>query len=86
MHPRRKFGGRLGHQAHDRRTNAARGATMRPPYWSWIHVISSDIRTRRVTRLEQVQALESRYKSGANDPDIYKKYLTQGAFMKLGAV
>ena len=56
------------------------------PYWSWTHVTSSDIQTGRVTRLEQVQALEGRYKSGANDPDIYKKYLTQGALMKLGAV
>lgn len=56
------------------------------PYWSWAHVTASDIQTGRITRLEQVQALEARYKSGANDPEIYNKYLTQGALMKLGAV
>ncbi|WP_428313342.1 DUF1329 domain-containing protein [Hydrocarboniphaga sp.] len=56
------------------------------PYWSWTHVTSSDIQTGRVTRLEQVQSLEGRYKSGANDPAIYDRYLTQGALMKLGAV
>ncbi|HSW12616.1 MAG TPA: DUF1329 domain-containing protein [Solimonas sp.] len=56
------------------------------PYWSWTHVTASDIQTGRVTRLEQVRELEKVHRSGANQPDLYSKYLTQGALMKLGAV
>lgn len=55
------------------------------PYWSWAHVTASDIQTNSVTRLEQVKELETVHKSGANDPGIYDKYLTQGALMRLGA-
>ena len=55
------------------------------PYWSWAHVTASDIQTGSVTRLEQVRVLEEAHFSGANDPEIYDKYLTQGALMRLGA-
>ncbi len=56
------------------------------PYWSWAHVTASDIQTGRVTRLQQVQNIEGSYVSGANDPTIYDKYLTQAALQRLGAV
>lgn len=55
------------------------------PYWSWAHVTASDIQTNSVTRLEQVKELEGAHKSGANDPKIYERYLTQAALMRLGA-
>lgn len=55
------------------------------PYWSWAHVTSSDIQTGSVTRLEQVRVLENAHFSGANDPKIYDRYLTQLALMTLGA-
>ncbi len=54
------------------------------PYWSWCHVTCSDIQTGRVTRLEQVRSIEG-HNSGANDPKMYEKYLTQSALMRLGA-
>ena len=54
------------------------------PYWSWCHVTCSDIQTGRVTRLEQVRSVEG-HNSGANDPKMYEKYLTQTALMRLGA-
>lgn len=54
------------------------------PYWSWCHVTCSDIQTGRVTRLEQVRVIEG-HASGANDPKMYDKYLTQTALMRLGA-
>jgi len=56
------------------------------PYWSWAHVTCSDIQTGRVTRLHQVKSLQGIHHSGANDPSIYDKYLTQAALMRLGAV
>ncbi|WP_240433485.1 DUF1329 domain-containing protein [Solimonas sp. K1W22B-7] len=56
------------------------------PYWSWTHVTASDIQTGRVSRLEQVRELEKIHRSGANQPDLYNRYLTTGALMKLGAV
>lgn len=55
------------------------------PYWSWSHVTCSDIQTGRVTRLEQVKNVEG-HMSGANDPGIFDKYLTQAALIRLGAV
>jgi len=55
------------------------------PYWSWTHVTASDIQSGYVTRLEQVKSLDGRHASGANDPQIYDKYLTQSALIKLGA-
>ncbi|HEX4870781.1 MAG TPA: DUF1329 domain-containing protein [Nevskiaceae bacterium] len=56
------------------------------PYWSWAHVTCSDIQTGDVTRFEQVRAVEKIHRSGANDPKIYERYLTQAALMRLGAV
>ena len=56
------------------------------PYWSWAHVTSSDIQTGSVSRLEQVRQVENIHFSGANDPKIYDKYLTQNAIMRLGTV
>jgi hypothetical protein len=56
------------------------------PYWSWTHVLASDIQTNSVTRLQQVKSLENIHVSGANDPTIYDRYLTQKALMHLGAV
>ena len=58
----------------------------RHPYWSWAHVTAADIQTGKITRLEQVKSLETIHVSGANDPRLYERYLTQGALMKLGAV
>jgi len=56
------------------------------PYWSWAHVTSSDIQTNSVTRIEQVRAVEGAHVSGANDPKMYDRYLTQAALQRLGAV
>jgi hypothetical protein len=56
------------------------------PYWSWSQVTASDIQTGKITRLEQVKALDGIHVSGANDPKLYERYLTQAALMKLGAV
>ena len=56
------------------------------PYWSWAHVTASDIQTGSVTRLEQVRQLENSHFSGANNPSIYDRYLTQKALMALGAI
>jgi len=39
------------------------------PYWSWTHVLASDIQTNSVTRLQQVRALENIHVSGANESD-----------------
>ncbi len=55
------------------------------PYWSWTHVTCSDIQTGRVTRLEQVKNVEG-HLSGANDPTMYDRFLTQTALTRLGAV
>ncbi len=55
------------------------------PYWSWCHVTSSDIQTGRVTRLEQVRNVEG-HLSGANDPEMFDKYLTQASLIRLGAI
>lgn len=55
------------------------------PYWSWCHVTCSDIQTGRVTRLEQVRKVGD-HLSGANDPKMYDKYLTQASLIRLGAM
>lgn len=57
----------------------------RHPYWSWTHVHASDVQTGSVTRLEQVRQLETVHQSGANNPKMYERYLTQAALMRLGA-
>lgn len=54
------------------------------PYWSWASVTASDIQTGTVTRLQQVKSLENRFHSGANDPEMYGRFLTQTALMRLG--
>ncbi|MGQ0699477.1 MAG: DUF1329 domain-containing protein [Panacagrimonas sp.] len=54
------------------------------PYWSWCHVTASNVQTGSVTRLEQVKEVED-HRSGANDPKMYDRYLTQGALMRLGS-
>lgn len=56
------------------------------PYWSWTHVHASDIQTGSVTRLEQVRQIETVYQSGANDPKLFERYLTEAALNRLGAV
>jgi hypothetical protein len=56
------------------------------PYWSWTHVTAADIQSGRITRMEQVKAIGGDHRSGANDPKIYDKYLTQSALMRLGAL
>lgn len=55
------------------------------PYWSWSHVHAFDLQTGRMTRLEQVRELAGGYRTSANDPSIYDKYLTNAALMRLGA-
>lgn len=55
------------------------------PYWSWTHVHAADVQTGSVTRLEQVRQLETVHASGANDPKLYERYLTQAALIRLGA-
>ncbi len=55
------------------------------PYWSWTHVTASNLQTGSVTRLEQVRQSENQHFSGANDPKMYDRYLTQAALMRLGS-
>lgn len=57
----------------------------RHPYWSWAHVHAFDVQTGRMTRLEQVRTIAGGHHSGANDPRLYDKYLTNAALMQLGA-
>jgi len=54
------------------------------PYWSWCHFTASDIQTGDVTRVEQVKVHDTQHKSGANDPSMYERYLTQNALRSLG--
>ncbi len=56
------------------------------PYWSWVHVTASDIQTGGITRLQQVRELDGEHQSGANEPSIYERYLTQLALHNLGRV
>ncbi|SEQ47388.1 Protein of unknown function [Solimonas aquatica] len=56
------------------------------PYWSWTHVTASDIQTGDVTRLQQVRQIAGGHMSGANDPGIFERYMTQKALIRLGAV
>tara|TARA_R110000787_G_scaffold6770_3_gene23476 strand:+ start:961 stop:2337 length:1377 start_codon:yes stop_codon:yes gene_type:complete len=55
------------------------------PYWSWGHVTASNIQTGEVTRLEQVRKVDN-HLSGAHDPAIYDRYMTQAALTRLGKV
>jgi len=54
------------------------------PYWSWSHVHAFNLQTGRMTRLEQVRSISGGHQSSANDPDLYDRYLTNTALMRLG--
>lgn len=54
------------------------------PYWSWTHVHVFDVQSGRMTRLEQVRAVADGHQTSVNDPDLYDKYLTKTALMRLG--
>jgi hypothetical protein len=56
------------------------------PYWSWTHVIASDIQSGGITRLQQVRQVDNAHFSGANRADLYDRYLTQAALLRLGGV
>ena len=55
------------------------------PYWSWCHFMASDIQTGDVTRVEQVKVHDTVHASGANDPSMYERYLTQNSLRSLGS-
>lgn len=55
------------------------------PYWSWTHVHAFDIQTSRMTRLEQVKAINGGHMTRANDAGIYDRYLTNNALVRLGS-
>ena len=55
------------------------------PYWSWTRVHAHDVQTNRVTRLEQVKEVVGGYRSEANIPDAYDRFLTKGALRRLGS-
>ena len=54
------------------------------PYWSWTRVHAHDVQTNRVTRLEQVKQVGGGYRSEANNPDAYDRFLTKGALRRMG--
>ena len=54
------------------------------PYWSWTRVHAHDVQTNRVTRLEQVKEVVGGYRSEANNPDAYDRFLTKGALRRMG--
>ena len=54
------------------------------PLWSWGHVHAFDLQSGRMTRLEQVRTIAGGHQSSANDPQIYDRYLTRSALMRLG--
>jgi hypothetical protein len=54
------------------------------PYWSWTHVHAFDAQTRRMSRLEQVRTLPGGLTTSVNDGNIYDRYLTTNALMRLG--
>lgn len=56
------------------------------PYWSWSHVTAADVQTGRLTRLEQVRAVEGGHETSVNNPAIFERYLTQTALMRLGKI
>lgn len=56
------------------------------PYWSWTHVHAFDAQTQRMTRLEQVKAAGNGLETSVNNPQIYDRYLTRNALMRLGRV
>ncbi len=54
------------------------------PIWSWTHVHSHDIQSDRITRFEQVRAIQGGFQTTYNDPEAYEKYCTQAAIRRLG--
>jgi hypothetical protein len=42
------------------------------------------VQTNRVTRLEQVKEVVGGYRSEANNPDAYDRFLTKGALRRMG--
>lgn len=54
------------------------------PYASWTHVHAHNIQTNRMTRLEQVKEISGGYRTSANSPDLYERYLTQAALRRVG--
>ncbi|MDI3258730.1 MAG: DUF1329 domain-containing protein [Sinobacteraceae bacterium] len=54
------------------------------PYWSWCHVHAYDIQAGTMTRLEQVRSISGGHFTCVNDPEIYERYLTSAALMRLG--
>lgn len=55
------------------------------PYWSWTHVHAFDIQSGRMTRFEQVRAIDGGHVTSVNDPDVYDRYLTMAAITRLGS-
>ncbi len=53
------------------------------PYWSWGHVHAFDVQTGRMTRLEQVKSVGGGHRTLVNDPEIYERYLTKNALIRL---
>lgn len=54
------------------------------PYWSWTRVHAHDVQTNRMTRLEQVEQVAGGYRSQANNPNVYDRFLTQSALRRMG--
>jgi hypothetical protein len=52
------------------------------PYWSWAHVHAHDVRTNRVSRLEQVRKIGGGHHMRVNDESIYDRYLTVQALRR----
>jgi len=55
------------------------------PYWSWVHMHAFDLQTGRMTRIEQVRELPGGHPTRVNEADIYDRYLTPAALMRLGS-
>ncbi|QQD17947.1 DUF1329 domain-containing protein [Spongiibacter nanhainus] len=56
------------------------------PLWSWVHVMSHDIQSNRMSRFVQVKEIAGGYKSiyDPGDVDVYNKFLTVQAMQRLG--
>lgn len=57
------------------------------PAWSWTHVHSFDIQSKRMSRFVQAKQVKGGYKSSYDmaGVDVYNKYLTTQAIQRLGA-
>lgn len=54
------------------------------PMWSWTRVHAHDVQTNRVTRLEQVKEISSKYRTQVNQKGVYDRYLTRSALLRMG--